>query len=311
MHLKSLHIFCDVVRRRSFSKAADENGVSQSGASQAVHQLEERLGVRLIDRSRRPFVLTGEGERYYEGCEALLRRYDELEREVRSFHDDAAARVTIASIYSVGLAHMSQHLREFAAVCPEADLRLEYLHPDRVIEVVESNQADIGIVSYPTETRSLCATGWRNEPMVVVASPDHPLASQTKAPLEALRGEPFVAFQQGLRIREEIDRELALRNVEVRSEFAFDNIETIKRAVEIGSGLSILPEPTIDREVASGTLVSIQLSGQQLHRPLGLIHRRDCELSATAQKFINFLQSCTGKPQDSAMLNRKRQAATA
>lgn len=296
MHLKALKIFCDVVRQRSFSRAASENGVSQSNASQAVHHLETRLGVLLIDRSRRPFVLTSEGEHYYDGCVSLLRRYEELEREVRSLHNQVASRVTVASIYSVGLAHMSQHLRDFAALCPEADIRVEYLHPDRVVEVVESEQADLGIVGYAEATRTLAAERWRDEPMVLVAPLEHPLARRDRAPLEALRGEPLVAFQAGLKIREAIDRELELRHVEVRVALEFDNIETIKRAVEIGAGLAVLPEPTVAREAAAGTLATVCLSGQQLLRPLSLIYRRDREMSGMATRFIEFLRQHADDP---------------
>ncbi len=290
MHIKSLKIFCDVVKQRSFSKAADANGVSQSNASQVVHHLEEHLGVQLIDRSRRPFVLTGEGERYFEGCLTLLRQYATLERDVRSLHEAEESRVTIASIYSAGLAHMSQHLRDFSARFPATDIRLEYLHPDRVIEVVESDQADFGITSYPQDSRLLTAVAWRIEPMVIVAAPSHPIACRNRAPLEALRGETLVAFQRGLRIRDEIDREFDLRSIDVNVQFEFDNIETIKRAVEVSSSLSILPAPTVAREVAAGTLVAVQLSGQQLTRPLGFVYRRDREMTATAQRFLEYLQ---------------------
>lgn len=293
MHLKSLKIFCDVVKQRSFSKAADENGVSQSNASQVVHQLEEHLSVQLIDRSRRPFVLTSEGQRYFDGCLQLLNQYGALERDVRSQHAEQESRITIASIYSVGLAHMSQHLRDFKAASPQCDIRLEYLHPQRVLEVVESDQADFGITSYPAATRSLAAIPWRNEELVVVVPPGHKLASRERVPLEALRGESVVAFQQGLNIRAEIDRALELRNVEIVIPFEFDNIETIKRAVEVGSGVSILPEPTVAREIAAETLVALPLSGQQLLRPLGFVYRRDRELSATAKQFIDYLKLST------------------
>ena len=149
MHLKSLKIFCDVVSRRSFSRAANENSISQSGASQAVHQLEERLGVQLIDRSKRPFVLTYEGQAYYDGCRAIVQRYFELEDEVRTLHDEVAGRVVVASIYSVGLHHMNQFLQEFLAKHPQTNVRLEYLHPDRVYEAVTNDHADLGLVSYP------------------------------------------------------------------------------------------------------------------------------------------------------------------
>ena len=93
MQLKTLKVFCDVVSRRSFSRAADDNGMSQSGASQMVNHLEEELGVKLIDRSTRPFALTPEGEVYYEGCKKRIHRYYSLEEEVRTLHVEVAGRV--------------------------------------------------------------------------------------------------------------------------------------------------------------------------------------------------------------------------
>ena len=185
---------------------------------------------------------------------------------------------------------MSQYLHHFSGQFPTSDIRLEYLHPDRVTEVVESEQADFGITSYPKESRLLAAVPWRLEPMVIVSAPSHPIAQRDRAPLEALRGETFVAFQQELPIREQIDRELALRSVEVVVQFEFDNIETIKRAVEVSSSLTILPAPTVAREVAAGMLSAVSLSGQELTRPLGFVYRRDREMSGTARRFLEYLQ---------------------
>ena len=93
VNLKSLKIFCDIIARRSFSRAADDNGISQSGASQVVSQLEARLGVQLIERSKRPLVPTREGQVFYEGCRKLIARYDALEDEVRTLHEEVAGRV--------------------------------------------------------------------------------------------------------------------------------------------------------------------------------------------------------------------------
>ena len=291
MHLRFLKIFCDIVDLGSFSRAAKLNGVSQSNASQVVHTLEQRMCVKLIDRSTRPFALTAEGKRFHEGARVIVQRYDDLEHEVRSLHEATAARLMIASIYSVGLAHMSGCMREFLAAHPKADVRLEYVHPHRVYEEVDHGQADLGLVSYPEESSSLAALPWRTETMVVVCSPQHPLAQRRSAPLEALNGEPVVAFQSGLKIREEIDRALALHKVRVRVALEFDNIETIKRAIEIGAGISLLPAPTITREIESGSLVRIPLEGVALERPLGIIHRRDRKLNETARQFIQLLQS--------------------
>ncbi|MCG8450993.1 MAG: LysR family transcriptional regulator [Pirellulales bacterium] len=290
MQLKSLKIFCDIVRRRSFSRAADENSMSQSSASQVVHQLEEHLGIQLLDRSKRPFVLTPAGERYYAGCRQVVRQLAKLEDDVRSFREDHAGRLTVASIYSAGLAHMSAFMRRFSAEYPEAQVRLEYLHPDRVYEAVEQGDVDLGLVSYPEESRVLQTLPWRNELMAVVCHPEHRLAARQTVSWQALGGEAFVAFESGLRIRAEIDRALMVQKVDVNVTLEFDNIETMKRAIEIDEGISILPEPTVAGEVAAGRLALVRFEANALERPLGIIHCRDREPSTIGQQFIKLLQ---------------------
>ena len=291
MPLKSLKVFCDVVRQRSFSRAAEENIISQSAASQMVHHLEKQLDVKLIDRSKRPFVLTPEGDTFYEGCRDLLDRYQALEERVRSLHHQVAGRVRVASIYSVGLHHMNDYIQRFLAAHPKTNVRLEYLHPNRVYDSVENDTADIGLVSYPKSSRTVKAISWRMEPMVLVCAPGHWLAERKEVELEALEGVNMVGFDDDLTIRREIDRVLNQHRVEVEVVMEFDNIETIKRAIEIDAGVSLLPAPTVSREVAWGSLVTVPLAGEDLVRPLGIIHRRGKELSTTTQHFIDLLLS--------------------
>ena len=147
MQLESLKIFCDVVRWASFSRGAAENGISQSSASQAVHQLEARLGVKLIDRSKRPLVLTPQGKVYYEGCKRprrALRGAGEPGEGAWSTSTRSIGTVGVASIYSVGMHHMSRYVKTFEARYPEASVRLEYLHPTRVVERVAGERPTSG-----------------------------------------------------------------------------------------------------------------------------------------------------------------------
>ena len=309
MHVKSLKVFCDVAGRQSFSRAADENGISQSGASQMVQHLEERLGVTLIDRSKRPLVLTPEGEVFYRGCRKLVRGYSALEDEVRTLHEDVEGLVRVACIYSVGLSHMNHYVQDFQDRHPKANVRVEYEHPDKVYELVEHDQVDLGLVSYPQSSRSVRATAWRDEPMVLVCAPGHGLSSCASISPQQLHGVKMVGFDEGLRIRRAIDRALAAHGAEARVVMEFDNIETIKRAIEIDAGVGILPLPTVTREIEAGTLVAVPLKGSPvptasdlagqgllgansagLTRPLVILQRRGKRLGATARQFLRALQ---------------------
>jgi DNA-binding transcriptional LysR family regulator len=295
MQFESLKIFCDVVRWASFSRGAAENRISQSSASQAVHQLEVRLGVKLIDRSKRPLLLTPQGKTYYEGCKELVGRYFELENRVKAEIDEhkVIGTVGVASIYSVGIHHMIQYVRTFENRYPGASVRLEYLHPFRVIERVAGGGADLGLISYPRKWPELMVIPWREEVMSLAVHPSHPFALRGTVDIRELDGEPFVAFDSDLSIRRAIDRCLRHHDVNVEVVLEFDNIENIKRAVEIPAGVSILPEPSLGREVRAGSLVAVRISGQdpkfQLNRPLAIIHRRNDNLDLTTARFLELL----------------------
>ncbi|HID76061.1 MAG TPA: LysR family transcriptional regulator [Planctomycetaceae bacterium] len=291
MQIKALKIFCDVVCRRSFSRAAEDNGVTQSAASQAVQHLEERLGVKLIDRSRRPLVLTPAGRLYYEGCRKIVQEYLALEDRTRNGVNEVAGVVRVAAIYSVGFSHMKRLVERFGVESPRAQVRIQYEHPRRVHELVESDQVDLGLVSYPRSTRTIQARRWREEPMVVVCGPFDPLAARGAIQLERLDGLAMVGFDHDLPIRRAIDRVFGSRGLHVEYAAEFDNIETVKRAIEAGTGPGLLPEPTVRREVAAGTLVALPLADEKLVRPLGIICRRGKVLGKTAQRFMELLDA--------------------
>ena len=294
MQFESLKIFCDVVRTASFSRGAVENGISQSSASQAVQHLEERLGLKLIDRSKRPLVLTQAGKVYYDGCRDLVERYQELENRVQALDDlDAVAgTVGVAAIYS-GLHSMSRYVKAFEERYDRANVRLEYLHPKRVVERVTSGEAELGLLSYPKKWPDLTVRTWREETMVLVVDPAHRLANRTSVPVSELAGEPFIAFDTELGIRRAIDRFLRRHEVVVDVVLEFDNIETIKRAIEVPTGVSILPEPSLAHEIKAGTLKAIAIEGldptDRLTRPLAIIHRRQGCLERPAAKFLELL----------------------
>ncbi len=290
MQLEALKIFCDVVRQRSFSRGAMENDVTQSTASQTVHSLEEHLGVTLIERAHRPLRLTAEGKTFYEGCREVVQRYADLEQSVRGVHQAGDSVVRVAAIYSVGLGDMSQFIQRFAKLAPRARVQMEYLHPDRVYERVLAEAVDFGIVSFPHNGRDLTVVPWRDEPMVLVCYPGHRLAGEKNVAVSQLANEPFVAFDEGLGIRRKTDQFLKRHGVTPPIALAFDNVEAIKRAVEIASGVSILPAPTVHREVASRSLVAVPLQGGEFVRPLGIVYRRGKKLYPSARQLIELLQ---------------------
>jgi DNA-binding transcriptional LysR family regulator len=297
MQFEALDVFCDVARNRSFSQAARGHGITQSAVSHIISQLEKRMGVQLIDRSKRPLQLTSLGQTYYEGCKKLLEGYRRLEATIRAGRGRLAGTIEVAAIYSVGLGDMGQFIERFSRQHPEVRVHVEYLHPDRVYERVQQGSADLGLVSFPRESSRLAVVPWRQEEMVLVCPPRHPLARNSAVKPEQLTGEKYVHFTKELRIRREVDRFLREQGAAVEVVAEFDNIENIKKAVEIGAGVALLPEPAIRPEVAGRTLVARPLSGCRLVRPLGILHRRSARLSPAAQGFLDLLCNREGNGQ--------------
>jgi len=290
MNVETLQLYCDVVRLRSFSRGASANEVSQSAVSQAVQQLEADLDVQLLDRTKRPFTVTPEGRIFYEASRELLDRFEQAKARISSARTRLDGTVRVAAIYSVGLHDVSRHLQTFMSAHPQAKVRLECLHPHKVVEAVINDEADIGIMSYPSALRSLTVIPWRSEKMVLVCHPGHRLAKKRLVTPADLNGEKFVAFDADLGIRKAIDRNLKQRNVRVNVVMEFDNIETIKQAIAIDAGVSILPRPTVLKEVGIGSLAAVPLAIPDLVRPVGIIYRKQKRLSPTVASFIESLR---------------------
>jgi DNA-binding transcriptional LysR family regulator len=290
MNLETLSLYCDVIRSASFSLGAAARRISQSAASQAVRQLEEELGAQLIDRTKRPFMVTPEGRKFYDACVALLAAYDKARSEITEQKTQVGGTVRVAVIYSVGLHDMGFYTQQFTTRYPQAKIRLAYLHPHEVIEAVISGEADLGILSFPTPHRSLMTIPWHDEPMVFVCHRTHRLARKRTVMAKDIAAERFVAFDRALAIRRAIDKALRQRGVKVQPVMEFDNIETIKQAIAINSGVSILPRPSVSREIENKEMVAVPLD-MELVRPIGIIHRRQKLLTPTATRLLEFLQN--------------------
>ena len=280
------------------------NGVSQSAASQMLKQLEKSIGMRMLDSSKRPLVVTEAGRLYLDLCRDVLRRHDDFKSALDGLRSKVEGSVRIAAIYSVGLSEMSELERAFSARHPEARIEVEYLRPERVYEAVLTDRVDIGLVSYPEGGRDIKVIPWREEEMVAVMSPFHPLAGRSVVELADLSGLEFIAFDDELPIRKAIDRCLDAEGVSVRVAMHFDNLQSLKEAVAETRGLSILPGRLLLKELALGRLVTIPLAGARLFRPLGIVHRRKKQFSRAGQAFLDLLQEL---PQGEGSLERVRE----
>lgn len=289
LNLQAIEVFCEVVKFRSFSKGAERLAISQSAASQQIANLEQVLGVKLLDRSYRPLKVTDEGELYYKGCLQVLGAHRGALSQIRRKRSSAQGQVGVVSIYSVGLHTINDLVRKYMQESAGSTVRLEYYHPVKVYEAVLNDEAEVGVISYPRGDRHIEVLPWINEEMVLACAPGHPLSTEARIEAHRLAGVNFVAFEKDLTIRKEIDRFFRESEIEVNILSEFDNIETIKQALDISSAVSILPRPSIVRDVERGLIAETRLRDVDLRRPVGLICRRGRDLSVTAREFLDFL----------------------
>jgi DNA-binding transcriptional LysR family regulator len=290
MTLEHLKLFRDIAHARNVSHGAEVCGVSQSAASQHLHETERLLGVQLLDRSTRPIELTEAGRLYYEFCRDVLRRQEEFEESLDKLKGRVQGTVRVAAIYSVGLSDMSRLELELSRRMPQAELLVEYLRPEKVYDAVLTDQADLGLVSYPESNREITAIPWREEKMMVAAAPSHPLAARQTLDLADLAQQNFVAFDDELRVGREVKRYIRESGAQLNVVMHFDNIQTMKEAVVLGSSISIMPVRVLRNDIEQGRLVAIPIQGCTLVRPLGIIHRRRKTFNRATRTFLELLR---------------------
>ena len=292
MNTAVMKTFCDLVDTGSFSKAAESNQISQSAVSQQVAALERDLGARLLTRGGGFAVPTDAGKAFYRGAKEILRRYEQTLQEVRSAQEIVRPVLRIGTIYSVGFYLLDPYVRKFLKAHPEVNLDVEYARWNRITAAVLDGEMDMGIVAFPEKHRSIEIIPFAEERLVVVCSPEHPLAKRRDIEPSDLKGERFVAFEANVPTRRHIDRVLRGYRVQVDIAMEFDNNETLKRAVEVGAGLSILPTANVAREAASGYLAVVSFRDPtRWIRKIAIIRRRGKAHSKTEMMLLRVLRS--------------------
>jgi DNA-binding transcriptional LysR family regulator len=298
MHIETLKVFCDVVETRSFSTAASQNFITQSAVSQQIRALETKYDCKLIERTRGAVRVTPAGEIVYQASKEIVQRYLEMEGGLQSLHHRVGGTLRIATVYSVGLYELSSPLRRFLRAYPQVKVQLAYSRFSEIQEDVLRGSIDFGIVAYPARRPQLVILPFREDRLVLICHPQHPLASYKQISMQKIHGEAAIGFERDIATRRAIDRALRARGVALRYVSEVDNIDTIKRFVEVGQGIAIVPEPCVQSEVKSETLTVVQFSDQKLSRPLAIIHRKGKQFSLAAERFIDFLTSKKTPPDE-------------
>jgi len=290
MHIETLKIFCDLAELRSFSKTAEKHLLSQSAVSQQLAQLELAYKCQLINRKKRPIELTKAGQLLYKAATDMLDRYEQLKSELNAMKSSTGSRINVAAIFSIGMHTLPSYVKKFMVSYPDVNVHIEYFSADRIYELVLAGDIDIGLVAVPKRDKRLDVYDFEDEPLVLACSPKHPLSNESQVDIHKLQFERFISFEKDVPTRIWIDNILQRYNIIVRPVMEFDNIETVKRAVEINSGISILPQTAILQEVGSETIKAIGFSNENFVRPTGIIVRKNKLLGQAGRYFIELLR---------------------
>lgn len=291
MHVENFKIFSDLVESESFSRAAKLNGITQSAVSQQLRAMEKHFNILIVDRSQKQFRLTREGQKLYESAKEILYMYDKLNSELQEMKKVISGTIHISTVYSIGLHELPPYVKAFLGKYPEVNIRVEYRRANMVYEDILSNSIDLGLVAYPQNHKQLEILPFHDDILILVVSPEHPLADCKGVDIEDIAGQKFIGFEPDIPTRKATDQIFREANIESEPVMEFDNVETVKRAVEINAGIAILPQTTVVREVAQGLLKVVPFKSKVYKRPLALIHRKGRVLTPAMKKLIELLTS--------------------
>src|SRR5579884_1236249 len=289
MQIDNFKIFADLVETRSFSKAAKLNSITQSAVSQQARAMERHFKVLLIDRSQKQFQLTREGQRVYESAKEILHTYDMLLSELQEMKKIISGTIRISTIYSIGLHELPPYIKRFLHDFPSVNVRVEYRRSNLVYEDILHNAVDFGLVAFPVKMRQIEALPFHNDHLVVITHPQHALVKRGEVEVKDLAGQKFIGFDPDIPTRKAIDQIFRENKLEIEPVMEFDNIETVKRAVEIDHGIAIVPQATVVQEAKQGTLAVLPFKGRAFTRPLAILHRKGRVLTPGMKKFIEIL----------------------
>jgi LysR family transcriptional regulator, transcriptional activator of the cysJI operon len=298
MHIENLKIFSDLVESQSFSKAAKLNSITQSAVSQQLRAMEKHFSILIIDRSQKQFRLTREGQKLYDSAKEILHRYEKLDSELQEMKKIISGNIHISTIYSIGLHELPPYIKNFLQKYPSVNVRVEYRRSNLVYEDILHNSVDLGLVAFPNQMRQLEVIPFREDELVLICHPNHILAKNSEVAIEDLKDCKVIGFDQDIPTRKATDIIFREHHLDLDPIMEFDNIETVKRAVEIDAGVAIVPQATVIQEINQGTIKRIGLKGGNFKRPLAVIHRKGRVLTPAMKKFIETLTGVTSLSED-------------
>jgi DNA-binding transcriptional LysR family regulator len=286
MNIVQLRLFRDIARELSFVKAAQKNHITQPAVSVHIKKLEDELRKKLFSRTPHNIKLTVDGEMILDDVKEILRLCEGL--KIRSSYSQGIleGNIRIAAIHSVGMYEIGDFLTAYMKNYPRVHIHLEYRRADEIYDILHKEIIDIGVVAYPEVRTNIETTPCGEEDLVLIVHKGHALANRKSVLLQHIQGQPFIAFEQGIPTREAIDKVLIENDIQVDYRMSNDNIFALKKAVEAGIGISIVPFNAVNEEVQKGSLVRLPIRDIKITRPIALLQRKNHKPNKPLELFI-------------------------
>ncbi|MDP1531178.1 MAG: LysR family transcriptional regulator [Rhodoferax sp.] len=285
--LRQLRVFEAVATQRSYSRAADQMGLSQPAVSIQMQQLENEVGVPLLVKIGRRVSLTQAGEEMLQQSRRVINQMRVAQEAVTAFRVTEGATGGILHLGVIPVAHYFAPalMMAFAQRWPGVKFKLTVDGRTKILAMLADYQLDIAIGGYPPSEADVDAETFARQPHCIVASPDHPLAGQRDIPWSALRNEQFIFRESGSATRQFFEKILQAQSMQVQVFMELSGNETIKQAVMAGMGISLLSAHTFQTELLGGQLVVLDVGGMPKMLDWCFLHRRGSLLSGTNEAF--------------------------
>ncbi len=289
MHIENMKVFCDLVEHHSFSQAAKLNSITQSAVSQQLRSIEELLEAKIVDRSQKQFRLTPEGEIFHHASKEILRTYEQLRLRLQAQKGAINGALRLSCVYSVGLYVLPPHVKKFIKSHPEVSFQLEYRNSDAIYEDILQGIADLGIVGFPQKSRQIEVIPFMEDRLVLICAPENPLAKLKVVQPRDISRQRLISFCSETSTRKASERFFHDLKINFAPAIEMGNIETLKHAVEVNSGIALVPHTTVQQEIKIGALVRVELKSKPFMRKLGIIHHKNKLFTPAMKSFIDTL----------------------
>ena len=286
--LRQFRVFDAVARHLSFSRAAEELHLSQPAVSMQVRGIETILGMRLTEQLGKKIFLTEAGREVLHASQAITARLDDLQANLAQLRSIDSGQLNLAATSTVNVV-ATDILARFRGRHPGVSVHLDVSNRAAVLDQLVGNRIDLAIMGQVPDGLGLDAIRFMDNPLVVIAPPDHPLVGQKNISMASLATESFLVREAGSGTRGAMERFFAARGLEIRSSMEMSSNEAIKQAVQAGLGLGILSLQTLEMELALKRLAVLEVEGFPIMRHWYIVHRADKRLSPVAQAFKEFV----------------------